>query len=30
MSAAIGETDEAQRIALFIQQLDPTGMPTEQ
>jgi hypothetical protein len=30
VSAAIGETDEAQRIALFIQQLDPTGMPTEQ
>ena len=25
MAAAIGETDEAERIALFIAQLDPSG-----
>lgn len=25
MAAAIGETDEAERIALFLAQLDPTG-----
>lgn len=25
MAAAIGETDEAERIALFIRQLDPSG-----
>ena len=29
-AAAIGENDEAERIALFIQQLDPTGIPSEQ
>jgi Protein of unknown function (DUF3151) len=26
-AAAIGEDDEADRIALFIQQLDPSGIP---
>lgn len=30
MAAAIGENDEAERIALFIQQLDPSGVPSEQ
>ena len=30
MAAAIGENDEAERIALFIQQLDPSGIPSEQ
>jgi hypothetical protein len=29
MAAAIGETDEAERIAMFILQLDPTGIPSE-
>ena len=29
-AAAIGESDEAERIALFIRQLDPTGIPSEQ
>ena len=29
MSAAIGETDEADRIALFMQQLDPNGIPAQ-
>jgi hypothetical protein len=27
MAAAIGESDEAERIALFIGQLDPAGIP---
>lgn len=27
MAASIGERDEADRIALFMQQLDPTGIP---
>ena len=27
MAAAIGERDEAERIALFMQQLDPHGIP---
>jgi hypothetical protein len=30
LAAAIGEIDEAERIALFIQQLDPSGIPAEQ
>jgi hypothetical protein len=29
MAAEIGETDEAERIALFMQQLDPSGIPAE-
>lgn len=29
MAAAIGETDEADRCALFLQQLDPSGVPDE-
>ena len=29
MAAAIGERDEAERIAVFIQQLDPSGIPSE-
>ena len=29
MSAAIGEVDEADRIAGFIHQLDPSGIPAE-
>lgn len=29
MAAAIGETDEAERIAMFMQQLDPRGIPAE-
>ncbi len=29
MADRIGETDEAERIALFIQQLDPTGVPSD-
>lgn len=29
MSAAIGEDDEAARIAVFMQQLDPSGIPAE-
>jgi hypothetical protein len=29
MSAAIGEVDEADRIAVFIHQLDPSGIPAE-
>ena len=29
MASAIGETDEAERIALFMQQLDPSGIPAE-
>lgn len=28
-SAAIGETDEAERIAVFMQQLDPSGIPAQ-
>jgi Protein of unknown function (DUF3151) len=28
MAALIGETDEAERIALFMQQLDPNGIPS--
>ena len=28
-AAEIGETDEAERIRLFILQLDPSGVPTE-
>ena len=27
MAAAIGEHDEAERIAVFMQQLDPSGIP---
>ena len=27
-AASIGETDEAERIAVFLQQLDPSGVPT--
>jgi hypothetical protein len=29
MAAAIGERDEAERISVFIQQLDPSGIPAE-
>jgi len=29
MAAAIGEADEAERIALFMQQLDPHGIPAD-
>jgi hypothetical protein len=29
MAATIGEDDEAERIALFILQLDPTGLPSD-
>ncbi|CAB4874539.1 unannotated protein [freshwater metagenome] len=29
MAHRIGETDEAERIALFIQQLDPSGIPSD-
>ena len=29
MAAAIGERDEADRIALFMQQLDPNGIPAD-
>ncbi|HEY7628191.1 MAG TPA: DUF3151 family protein [Ilumatobacteraceae bacterium] len=29
MAAAIGEVDEAERIAVFLLQLDPTGLPAE-
>ncbi|MGD9995843.1 MAG: DUF3151 family protein [Ilumatobacteraceae bacterium] len=29
MADAIGETDEADRIALFIQQLEPSGLPPD-
>jgi hypothetical protein len=29
MAHAIGEADEAERIALFIQQLDPSGVPAQ-
>jgi hypothetical protein len=29
MAVAIGEADEAERIALFMQQLDPGGIPLE-
>jgi hypothetical protein len=29
MAAAIGERDEADRIAVFIQQLDPSGIPAD-
>jgi hypothetical protein len=29
MADAIGETDEADRIALFLQQLDPGGVPAD-
>jgi len=29
MADAIGERDEAERIALFMQQLDPSGIPAE-
>ena len=29
MAATIGERDEAERIAVFIHQLDPSGIPTD-
>ena len=29
MAEAIGERDEAERIALFMQQLDPNGIPVD-
>ncbi len=29
MAAEIGEFDEAERIALFVAQLDPTGIPSD-
>lgn len=29
-AAAIGEADEAQRCSLFLQQLDPGGVPTDE
>jgi hypothetical protein len=29
MATAIGESDEAERIAVFIHQLDPSGLPDE-
>ena len=29
MATAIGESDEAERIAVFIHQLDPSGLPVE-
>lgn len=29
MAAAIGETDEADRISIFMQQLDPGGIPAD-
>jgi hypothetical protein len=29
MAAEIGETDEAERITMFLLQLDPTGIPPE-
>lgn len=29
MAAAIGETDEAERCDIFLQQLDPSGVPAE-
>jgi hypothetical protein len=29
MAANIGERDEAERIAVFIQQLDPSGIPAD-
>lgn len=29
MAAAIGEHDEAERIAMFMQQLDPNGIPAD-
>lgn len=29
MAAAIGERDEAERIEMFIAQLDPTGIPPD-
>ncbi len=29
MAAVIGEDDEARRIAVFMQQLDPSGIPAE-
>jgi hypothetical protein len=29
MAAAIGETDEAERCATFLAQLDPSGVPPE-
>jgi hypothetical protein len=29
MAAVIGEADEAERIALFMQQLDPHGIPAD-
>jgi hypothetical protein len=28
-AAAIGESDEAERCALFLLQLDPSGVPAE-
>ncbi len=30
VAAAIGETDESERISLFILQLDPNGIPADQ
>lgn len=29
MAASIGERDEAERIAIFMQQLDPSGIPAD-
>lgn len=29
MAAAIGEVDEAERCAIFLQQLDPSGVPAD-
>jgi hypothetical protein len=30
MAAAIGEHDEAERIGLFLAQLDPSGVPVDE
>jgi hypothetical protein len=30
MATAIGETDEAERVALFLAQLDPSGIPSSE
>jgi hypothetical protein len=29
MASALGETDEAERCALFLEQLDPGGVPAQ-